>query len=62
MGLEIKKNLSVFDKLFTTAQMNRGMVCDEHLLNLENFVAIKLWRGLGSSVSPKIHAIKDHFF
>ncbi len=34
----------------------------DRLLNLKNSVAtgMKLWRGLGSSISPKIPAIEDH--
>jgi hypothetical protein len=57
-----KNILSVFDRIFSTAQMNCGMVHDEHLLNLENsaVTAMKLWRGLGNSVSPKIHATEDY--
>jgi hypothetical protein len=59
---KFKKNLSVFDGVFSIARMKCGTVHEEHIVNLEQSIktAMKLWRGLGNSVSPKPHAIEDH--
>jgi SMC interacting uncharacterized protein involved in chromosome segregation len=59
---KFKKTLSIFDGAFSIARMPSGTVCNEHIVKLEGFIdtAIKLWRGLGNSITPKVHAIEDH--
>jgi hypothetical protein len=60
---KFKRILSVFDGVFSIARMSSGTVSDEYLEKLENFIAtaMRLWRGLGNSVTPKNHAVEDHF-
>jgi len=38
------------------------MVKEEHIASIQNSTstAMKLWKGLGISVSPKPHTIEDH--
>jgi hypothetical protein len=59
---KFKKILSVFDGAFSISRMPSGTVSDEHIVKLESFIAtaLKLWRGLGNSITPKVHAIEDH--
>ena len=59
---KFKRILSVFDGVFSIARMPSGTVSDEYLAKLENFIAtaMRLWRGLGNSVTPKVHAVEDH--
>jgi hypothetical protein len=42
--------------------MSNGIVKDEHIVSINNYIstAMKLWRGLNHSISPKPHAIEDH--
>jgi hypothetical protein len=58
---KFKKILSVFDGVVSIARMPCGKVCNEHIVKLENFIAtaMTLWRGLGNSITPKVHAIED---
>ncbi len=53
-----KKNHSVFDGVFSIARLSCGKVKGEHIASIQT--AMKLWTGLGISVSPKLHAIEDH--
>jgi cell division septum initiation protein DivIVA len=59
---KFKKVLSVFDGAFSISRMPSGTASDEHIIKLESFIAtaLKLWRGLGNSITPKVHAIEDH--
>jgi hypothetical protein len=42
--------------------MSCGKVTEEHIVSIQNSIhtAMKLWRGLDISVTPKLHAIEDH--
>jgi hypothetical protein len=55
-------NLSVFDGLFSLARTPSGLIGEEDINKLQDLVtlALQLWRGLDMSVTPKVHAIKDH--
>ena len=59
---KFKKILNVFDGIFSIARMSNGTVKDEHIVSINNYIstAMKLWRGLNHSISPKPHAIEDH--
>jgi hypothetical protein len=50
--------LSVFDGVYSAARMSCGKVTED----IQNLIhtAMKLWRGLGISVGPKLQTIKDH--
>lgn len=54
--------LHVFDAVFSKARVPSRLVLDENVAELQLFVreALRLWRGLELSVSPKVHAIEDH--
>jgi hypothetical protein len=54
--------LSVFDGLFSLARTPSGLIGEEDINKLQDLVtlALQLWRGLDMSVTPKVHAIKDH--
>ena len=59
---KFKKILSIFDGVFSIARMPCGAVREEQIIKLENFIAtaMRLWRDLGNSITPKVHAIEDH--
>jgi len=54
--------LQVFDYVFSKARLPSGSVSPEDVENLCPFIvtALKLYRELGLSISPKPHAIEDH--
>jgi len=55
---KFNKILSVYDGIFSIARMPSGTVDDNYTAKLEGFIAtsMKLWRGLGSSITGSIHA------
>jgi hypothetical protein len=59
---KFKKILSIFDGVFSIARMPCGAVREEQIIKLENLIAtaMRLWRGLGNSSTPKVHVIDDH--
>lgn len=54
--------LSVFDALFSMARTPSGLMTDDGVDKLRNLadLALRLWRGLDLSITPKVHAIEDH--
>jgi len=57
-----KHCLQVFDYIFSKARLPSGSVTPQDVENLRPFVvtALKLYRELGLSISPKPHAVEDH--
>jgi len=54
--------LSVFDALFSLARTPSGLMNGDKVATLQNLsnLALRLWRGLELSITPKVHAIEDH--
>jgi len=55
--------LLVFDGLFSLAKTLSGLMNGTKVVILQNLInlALSLWRGFDLSITPKVHAIKDHF-
>jgi hypothetical protein len=53
--------LSVFDGLFSIARTPSGLMNGDKVATLQNLnnLALRLWRGLDLSITPKVHAIED---
>jgi hypothetical protein len=59
---KFKNILRVFDEIFSIARMSCRKVKEDRILSIRNSITteMKLCRGLGISVSPKVHAMEDH--
>ena len=55
--------LLVFDGLFSLSKTLSGLMNGTKVVILQNLInlALSLWRGFDLSITPKVHAIKDHF-
>jgi hypothetical protein len=54
--------LFISDALFSMARTSSGLISIGNSDKLQNLVhlALKLWRGIDLSITPKVHAMKEH--